>query len=295
MTTYKSYLEKENYTKSTVKSYENGIEIFIKWCKRNHTNPELIDYKTILKYIKYLQRKSNTKKTVKHQIGIVKNYFKYLLSENYRIDNPIENINIKGIKRIINYNLLDPDELEDLYYSFESDNIADKYHKLCAKRNKVIVGLLVYQGLNTTELIRLELEDLQLYKGKIYIKSGARSNSRTLALKPWQVIELLEYVKEIREEIKVRRNMVSHRLFIPNNKRLGITIQHILKKLKKINHKVTNGNQIRASVITNWLKQYNLRQVQVLAGHRYISSTERYVQDDLESLHEIVNNFHPIN
>ena len=34
---------------------------------------------------------------------------------------------------------------------------------------------------------------------------------------------------------------------------------------------------------------------QYLAGHRYISSTEKYLQDDLENLHEIVNNFHPIN
>ena len=51
----------------------------------------------------------------------------------------------------------------------------------------------------------------------------------------------------------------------------------------------------RASVITNWLGHYNLRKVQYLAGHRYISSTERYLQDDLENLHEIVNNFHPIN
>jgi integrase/recombinase XerD len=294
MTTYKSYLEKENYTKSTIKSYRNGAEIFIKWCTKNHTSPVLIDYKTILKYIKYLQRKGTTKKTVKHKIGTIKVYFKYLLSENYRNDNPIENINIKGVKRIINYNILEADELEDLYYSFESDNIADIYHKLCAKRNKIIVGLLVYQGLNTSELIHLELEDLQLYKGKIYIKSGARSNARTLELKSWQVIEFLEYIKEVREEILVKKSLETSRIFIPNNARLGNTIQHIVKKLKRINHKVTNGNQLRASVITNWLKQYNLRQVQVLAGHRYISSTERYLTDDLESLHEIVNNFHPI-
>jgi len=32
-----------------------------------------------------------------------------------------------------------------------------------------------------------------------------------------------------------------------------------------------------------------------MEGHRYISSTERYLQDDLENLHEIVNNFHLIN
>jgi integrase/recombinase XerD len=291
---YKRYLLKENYTKSTIKSYENGAETFIKWCKRNHTNPDLIDYKTILKFIKYLQRKGTTKKTVKHKIGTIKIYFKYLLSENYRVDNPVENINIKGVKRIINYNLLESDELEDLYYSFETENIKDAYHKLTAKRNKIIVGLLVYQGLNTTELIHLELEDLQLYKGKIYIKSGARSNSRALELKSWQVIAFLEYIKEVREEILERKSLETNRIFIPNNARLGNTIQHIIKKLKRINHKVTNGNQLRASVITNWLKQYNLRQVQVLAGHRYISSTERYLTDDLESLHEIVNNFHPI-
>ena len=153
---------------------------------------------------------------------------------------------------------------------------------------------MVYQGLNTTELRQLELENLELYKGKVYIKSGRRSNARTLVLKSWQVIELLEYVKEIREEIIIRRNIESERLFIPNNARLSNTILAIVQKLKRINHKVNNTHQIRASVITNWLKQYNLREVQVLAGHRYISSTERYLEDDLESLHEIVNNFHPI-
>ena len=295
MTTYKSYLQKENYTESTIESYTKGAEIFIKWCNRNHTNPDLIDYKTILKFIKYLQRKGTTKKTVKHKIGTIKIYFKYLLSENYRIDNPIENINIKGVKRTINYNLLEADELEDLYYSFETENIKDSYHRLTAKRNKIIVGLLVYQGLNTTELIHLELEDLHLYKGKIYIKSGARSNARTLELKSWQVIDFLEYIKEIREEIKERRNIESERLLIPNNNRLSNTITNIIKKLKKTNHKAENIHQIRASVITNWLGQYNLRKVQYLAGHRYISSTERYLQDDLENLHEIVNNFHPIN
>jgi integrase/recombinase XerD len=295
MNEYKSYLEKENYSKSTTENYAKGVAMFTKWCKRNHTNPESIDYKTFLKYVQYLQRKTQTKTTVQKRINIVKTYFRFLLSENYRIDNPVENITIKGVKRTINYNVLEADELEDLYYSYETENIKDKYHQLTAKRNKIIVGLLVYQGLNTSELIKLETEDLQLYKGKIYIKSGTRSNSRTLDLKPWQVMEFLEYVKEIREEIITRKSLETNRIFIPNNKRLGNTILAIIKKLKSYNQKVTNVHQIRASVITNWLKQYNLRQVQVLAGHRYISSTERYLTDDLESLHEIVNNFHPIN
>ena len=69
----------------------------------------------------------------------------------------------------------------------------------------------------------------------------------------------------------------------------------IMKKLKKTNHKVINVNQIRASVIVNWLSQYNLRKVQILAGHKYISTTERYIQEDLKQLQEVINNYHPLN
>jgi integrase/recombinase XerD len=40
-------------------------------------------------------------------------------------------------------------------------------------------------------------------------------------------------------------------------------------------------------VITNWLKSYNIREVQYMAENRYISSTERYLQDDFENLYEL--------
>jgi len=72
------------------------------------------------------------------------------------------------------------------------------------------------------------------------------------------------------------------------------TTVQLLKYLKRINHKVINVNQIRASVITNWLSQNNIRKVQYMAGHRYISSTERYQEDDLNELHEVIGRLHPI-
>ena len=297
--TFKDYLTEQGYSKTTIKSYTKSIEIFLKWCKRNKETPELIDYKTLLKYIKYLQRpvsrsgKTRSKRTVKHQIGITKIYFKYLLSENHRADNPIEDVNLKGVKRSLNHNLLDADELEDLYYSFETDNYQEDYHKYTLKRAKVIIGLMVYQGLNTTDLSHLKTEHLQLNKGKIYVPSTRRSNARTLELKPWQIMEFMEYENEVRPIIQDKIKNHDDRLF-PINARFNSIVYHIFKKLKKYNQKVENSKQIRASVITNWLGQYNLRKVQYLAGHRYISSTERYLQDDLENLHEMVNNFHPI-
>lgn len=71
-------------------------------------------------------------------------------------------------------------------------------------------------------------------------------------------------------------------------------IKKISEELKLINYSYQNAIQIRNSVIVNWLKIHNLRKTQYLAGHRYISSTERYKQDNLESLHEMINSFHPI-
>lgn len=51
--------------------------------------------------------------------------------------------------------------------------------------------------------------------------------------------------------------------------------------------------QLRASVITQWIKLYNLRKVQVMAGHRYISSTEAYKANNLDDLKEDIKNYHP--
>jgi integrase/recombinase XerD len=293
MNEYRTYLEKENYSKSSIGCYINEMQHFKKWCNRNHTTAIEIDYKTSLKYIKYLTRKGNTKRTINHKLGSLKNYFNYLINESYRSDSPIENTVVKGAKRIINHNLLEADELEDLYYSFETDKYQEAYHKYTLKRAKVIIGLIVYQGINTTDLGNLKTEHLQLSKGKIYVPSSRRSNARTLDLKPWQIMELIEYQNEIRPIIQNKLQNHSEQLF-PSNARFSSIIYHIFKKIKKINNNVENIKQIRASVITNWLGQYNLRKVQYLAGHRYISSTERYLQDDLENLHEIVNNFHPI-
>ena len=292
MKSYTTYLQKQGYSQSTIDSYTRQSGNFLKWCTRNHTTPERIDYKACLKYIKYLQRKQVNKKTVNHLLGIVKNYLNYLVDENHRSDNPIQKTTVRGVRRTINYNLLEADKLEDLYYSFTTANKQEQYHTYTAKRDKVIVGFMVYQGLDTRDIKSLQCEHLQLSKGKLYVPSTKKSNARELELKPWQIMELMEYQNEVREQLLMRLKCHTVQLF-PYGDRFCITLT-IVKKLKRFNQKVVSSKQIRASVITNWLGQYNLRKVQYLAGHRYISSTERYLQDDLENLHEIVNNVHPI-
>ena len=51
---------------------------------------------------------------------------------------------------------------------------------------------------------------------------------------------------------------------------------------------------LRKSVIVNWLKNYDLRAVQYFAGHKYISSTEKYLTTNIEQLKNSVVKLHPL-
>jgi site-specific recombinase XerD len=319
---YKDYLEKKGYTTGSIPTYLKTQNQFIEWCTKYGTTAETIDYKTFLKYIEHLRERktcgerSRTIKprTLKSYVSNLKIYFNYLVEENYRTENVIQNINIKGVKKEVIHHFLSQDELEDLYQSYNVEkgislggNVRrTKGRGLARKRNKIMLGLLIYQGVTTQNLQQLQVEEIQLYKGKIDVLGTKKSNGRILELKPWQLMELMEYIKEIRPQILEYRFKNSSlgedaegrwdkQLFLPlgSSLKLQNSLSKIVKELKKINHKFIDIKQIRTSVIVNWLKQHNLRKVQYFAGHRYISSTERYQQDDLESLHKTINTFHP--
>jgi site-specific recombinase XerD len=292
--TYKTYLQKERHSDNSIERYLLRLKDYESWCKKRGVNATQIDYKTLLKYIKYLQSKNWKAESVNNQIRAVNYYFEYLIHENIRPDNPAENVKVKRERTKVLSNLLSSDELEDLYYSFETEHIKDFYFTACAKRNKVITGLIAYQALNSTTLSKLKTEHLELYKGKIYIPSTRKSNSRTLILKSWQVIEMMEYINGYRPKIQQHIKLYDDSLFPLNTNQFNSILGSVIKKLKRINHKVINANQLRSSVITSWLSVYNIREVQEMCGHRYIGSTERYQQDNLENLQEAINEFHPL-
>lgn len=288
---YKTYLEKNGYTTKSIKTYLKTKSNFNDWCNKYGTTAEEIDYKTFLKYIEHLKVRRLKPRTQNAYISNLKIYFNYLVEENKRFENVIKNINIKGVTQEVIHNILTSEELEDLYYSYATN----KGNEIVRKRNKIIVGLLVYQGLTASNLNNLKVENIQLYKGKIDILGTRKSNGRLLELKPWQLMELMEYINEIRPKILEENYRETEQLFLPlgTSLKLQNILAKITKELRQINNKFKNTKQLRTSVIINWLKQYNLRKTQYFAGHRYISSTEKYKQDDLESLHKTINTFHP--
>jgi integrase/recombinase XerD len=74
----------------------------------------------------------------------------------------------------------------------------------------------------------------------------------------------------------------------------GMRRNEVVQHLRKINSRIKNFDQIRASVITAWLKQYDLRKVQYLSGHKYVSSTESYKANVIDELEDDITKFHPL-
>ena len=289
---FKKYLLQKGYSLQTIKSFEVVITKYLKWLEKENIEDVAVSYNDIVHYIQKL-RNTVKQRTIQSETNSIKHYYNYLKELDLVIENPTLNIAVKGVKRKILCNTLNKQELEKLYNDFK--NIEND--SLAKKRNEIIVSLLVYQGLNSTELGRLTTTDLKLREGKIFINGTRRSNERTLKLESHQILDFMEYQLKIRVDILAETKKETDLLFTSfgSSTKFNNIISKLLPQLKKLNKKVKNVYQIRTSVITHWLKNYNLREVQYFAGHRYVSSTEAYLINDLDDLQEEIEKYHPIN
>lgn len=302
MNKFKEWLQIKGYTSRTIATVVKAVEYFFEWSTKENIN-DIADttHNDIIAYIQHYNIRGTGKKTIFHYVLHLKKYFDWLLSENEVADNPCSNIKIKGIKRKVLHEIISKEELESLYNDYATEinqpDMPMELQTLARKRNKIIVGVLVYQGLQTEEIIRLQMQDVKLREGKIFIAGTKRSNERTLKLESHQVFDMLNYINDTRKQILNYRKEAGTApdlfLNIGSSDNRKNMIAMLLTHLKKMNSKIKSVNQIRASVIVQWLNLYNLRKVQVMAGHKYISSTEAYKENNLESLKEDIKNYHP--
>ncbi len=257
--------------------------------KKQAIEPEQGSYADVLAYMKHCQRKGVTQRTIQNYLNMIKHFYNYLIEQKRIEVNPVIGIKIQGVKRKSLYHIFKPEELHAIYNGYQDESWK-------GKRNKIMLSLLVYQGLKTEELKKLEVKDVKLKDGQIEIPGGLRSEGRILKLESHQVLEIYDYVNNTRKEIVTKTGQQTDKLFVFVNggRSLDSCLHRLLFWVRRKNKLVMNAKQLRASVIVKWLKMYNLRKVQYLAGHRYISATETYQQNEMEGLSEEVNQFHPL-
>lgn len=292
----------KGYSSDTVGTALLSIKYFALWAEQAGISEwEEISYSDAMGFIKCYNDRNVSKKTIAHYLIYIRHYYNFLISEGLTKENPVAHIKIQGIKRKIYYDILSPDELQQLYKLYPVTIEVTKgmppqqKNILSRRRNKVILSLMIHQGLRVEEVAAIKLQDLQLREGKIVIHAQRRIASRKLVLESHQVYEMMDYVYEVRKEF-VAVHGATDKLFIQwKNGEVfhGIT-QLMLGHLRKINSRLKNFEQLRASVITQWLKQYDLRKVQYLSGHKYVSSTEVYKENIIDELQDDVTKFHPL-
>lgn len=291
MKNFREYLEKKQFSEGTVKIYENGVKEFLEWITKHQYEEENIRYADLMSYIKHSQKNGKSKLNIQHQLLAIRHYFNYLVKAGRIKSNPAQGVYVRGIARRLPHDLADYDELVKLYESYPVKDIRDQ-------RNKVILGLLIFQALTIEELETLAADHINLREGKIKIIGTDRTNERILKLEASQVFELQEYLSKTRNRIlygpKVNDPEKITQLIIgmEGGRALSGEVAWMMRRLK--HPKVRQASQIRASVIAEWTRRYDVRIVQYMSGHKYVSSTERYQATNLEDLKEQLRRYHPL-
>ena len=314
---FESWLQQQDYAQDTVKPYSNYAGSFLAWLESEDLEADQVSYTDMMEYIKTNQNQDSTG-LLNRKLGAIRKYYEWQQQEGLTEKNPASGIYLKGRKHKVPHDLLDKATLDQLY---ENYHVTDER----TQRNKVILGLLIYQGLTTEELHKLEAYHIKLKAGKIEVPAGSKTQSRTLKLKSHQIIELQEYITITRPQIlakifaydgkqpfyragrkveKLNKTQLQRQLLISLNGSIHLknSLKYLIRALQQnlsasgvINPEVKSASQIRQSVITEWLKVKDLRTVQYMAGHRYVSTTERYQSNNLEDLEEALKMYHPLN
>ncbi|ASZ10853.1 tyrosine-type recombinase/integrase [Chitinophaga pendula] len=287
MMTLQQYLA-QHYTPGTAASYEREISCFLSGCP----GAETALYSDLIAYVGQLRQRYSNASTLNRIVSSIKAYYDYLCQSGIREDHP-------GRALLLRDQRSRDIQLQDLFTSGELAQLLARTsrYSLLAYRNKVLISLLVYQGLQTHELAGLKVTEVNLEAGSIYIRSSAAANSRTLSLQPNQVLLLYSYQEYVR--LRLLRGKISDLLLL-GQRGEGMSAQDISKHIKRLYGdmyapRAVTAQTIRQSVLANLFKQgHDIATVQQFAGHKYPSSTERYRQEQVDRLQSAIDTYHPM-
>jgi len=282
---FREYMKGKGHTPDTIRTYISMARNFL---QTNAWGDKYL-YQDILGYFEKLSRTSLSLGARKSTLSYMKKYYDFLLDTGIREDHPCRAMQIKGRpdRAVIHSDLFSQKELEPLI----DHQLRGRPYRTCYQ---AIISLLIYQGVTAQELVRMKTEHIDLDEGTIYIPAGNTLTSRTLELKPRQYGILSTYLKDRKEWLHPKDD---HLFISIRNTRLGKdSIMNYIEKFRDVfPGRELSATTIRKSAISHWLNvmKLPLEQVQLFAGHKLISDTERYKQENADEQMETLKQFHP--
>ena len=273
-------------SENTLQSYKRDINQFKDYLDKNNMPYSEISKDDIKNYLAHLQDLNKKTSTISRNLASVRSFYQFLL-RNQRVESdPTEGIQSPKIEKKAP-NILSSKEVELL---LEQPNNVD----LKGIRDKAMLEFAYATGMRVTEIVSLDIDDVNLDEGYVLCKSS--KNQRKIPLGKLSLDALKTYIKDSRDIlIKDKSNKA---LFVNiNGKRLTRQgVWKIVKYYKEQAHitKDITPHVLRHSFATHLLQNgADLKAIQVMLGHSDISSTQVYMQFQDESLKNIYKKAHP--
>ena len=283
------YLEYEKgYSKKTIISYENDLELFNNYLKENKmTNIKSIDYNTIRKYLGYLHDNKYEASSVSRKISALRSFFKYNIKSNIISNNPMTLIsNPKKEKKLPKY--LNYEEIEKLLNSIEMD-------KKEGIQERLIIELLYSTGIRVSELVNIKIKDIKIKENQIKILG--KGNKERIVLFGEKAKEIIKiYLNAYKEDFQ---GNISNQYLLINKKGKQLTTNKVELIVKDVLRKSAlklniSPHTLRHTFATHMLDSgADLKSVQELLGHENLKTTAIYTHISNERLKQVFLNSHP--
>jgi len=282
------YLQFEKrFSKHTVIAYSNDLVQFYAYLKKEYELDDIkqVSHTFIRSWVVQLLEQKISPRTVNRKITTLKSYYKYLLQQRVLDVNPmLKIISPKSAKRL-------PLFVEKVKMNQLLDTVVFE-EGFTGVRDKLVIELFYVSGMRLSELINIQLSDLDVYNNTIKVV-GKRNKERSIPI-------TLEMQKKITRYIECRSKIVSNSntLFI-SEKGDAIYPKFVYRKINEYLGMVTtlekkSPHVLRHTFATHMLDNgADLLAIKEILGHASLSATQIYTHNTIEKLKNIHTKAHP--
>ena len=272
---------------NTLQSYKRDLEQYKNYLLTNDIKYNKIEEEDIKVFVKYLLEEQNKKpSTISRMIASIRSFYQYEVKNKKVTKDPTENIQSPKIEKKAPF-ILTTKEVELLLEQPTDEDLK-------GIRDKAMLEFAYATGMRVTEIISLNVEDVNLEKEYVECKTGKKV--RDIPLGKMALIAIKEYINKARD-IMVKSDKEKALFVNMNGKRLTRQgFWKIIKYYQEQAHidKDITPHTLRHSFATHLLQNgAELKAIQTMLGHSDISSTQVYMQFQNDGLNNIYKKAHP--